>query len=356
MKGHIRKTKDGRWVGVVYLGKDTVTGKKKYKWIYGDSRKEVQKKVNELIYQIENNIYVNPENITVGEYLDEWLKVYAANLAPTTASLYKMYIEKHIKPYLGKIKLQKLMPIQIQNFYNEKLKEQKGKTVRKYHCLLHRALEDAVRNNLILNNPCKNVTPPKSEKYTPNIYTEEEFAKLLDLVKGTFDEVAILLAGGLGLRRGEVFGLKWSDIDWENKRITIRQTKVRFDKLIEKGPKSEAGMRTIAVPDFILNVLREYRKKQGFESEYVCDKYKPDSYSEHFTKLLDKHGLKHIRFHDLRHYNATIMLKYGIPDKIASKRLGHASVSITREIYQHVLDDMDKSAAEKIDALLKERR
>lgn len=349
----IRQLKNKRWVAIVYLGRDPVTGKKKQKWIYGDSQREVTKKANELEYKLNNNLYTNPTKITVGEYLDEWFSVYKKTLAETTQSLYQMYINVHIKPALGKIRLQKLLPLQVQSFYNDKLQTQKGTTVYKYHVLLNRAMEDAVVNKIILDNPCKYTTiPNRKSKYKPTVYDPENLNKLLDIVYDTVDEKPIILAAGAGLRRGEVFGVRWENVDFENKTITIENTIVRFDKYVEKDPKSETSLRTFTVPQIVLDVLKRHMKKEGRISGFICHEFKPDSYSQRFRKLLKKHGLPHIRFHDLRHYHATLMLRSGVPDKVASKRLGHSSVTVTREIYQHVLEDMDQEAASKIDLQL----
>ncbi len=351
MKGSVFRDNSGRWRGVVELPK-VADGKRKQKVFYGDTKKEVQIKVNELIYEIENNLYCNESCITLGQYMREWYKIYTVNLQETTKQLYKMYMDKHIIPSIGNLKIKKIKPMQIQELYNRKLETLSGKTVRKLHSFLNRVFKDAVKNRFMKYNPCDGIDKPKNGKCEYVLYTEENFLNLLDLVKGTFDGICILLAGVCGLRRGEIFGLRLIDIDFSNRAISIKETMVRFSgEWIIKAPKNETSQRKIKVPDFVITALGNYIKSLSVVPERICSKFKPDAYSKHFRKLLARHKLEHIRFHDLRHFNATIMLKYGIPDKIASKRLGHSQVQTTREIYQHVLPDMDRQASDTVESI-----
>lgn len=332
-----------------------VHGKKKYKYVYGNTQKEVRQKANEIEYKKNNNLYVNPKNMYMSEFLEEWLDLHKTHIANTTKKLYDMYLEKHINPTLGKLKLNKIMPIHIEKFYAEKMKKQKGKTVRKYHNLLHKAFDYALKNELIAYNPCDRVQKPKIEKYKPNICNDETFIKLIEITRGTFDIIPIILAAGLDLRRGEVFGLKWTDIDFNKKTVKIEETKVRFNKYVRKNTKTESSTREIVAPDIVLDILNDYKKNTKVLSKYVCDQYQPDSFSKHFKKLLKDNKLPEIRFHDLRHYNAILMMKLGIPDKIAAKRMGHATTKTLQEIYQHATDDMDLKAAQKINDELKRK-
>lgn len=302
------------------------------------------------------------------QYLKKWLKVYAdENLEQTTRELYEMYVEVHINPFFGKQKIKDIKPMQIQEFYNEKMKDielpdgkvKKGlskNTIGKLHSFLNRAFEDAITNRTIKYNPCQGVKKPKKQKYKPAICSEKSFDTLVEETKGTLDGVLILLAGICGLRRGEIFGLRFIDIDPLNFKITIFQTKVRFNKeWIIKKPKSETSSRTISVPEFVTTSINAYLSTLKIVPELIFSEFQPDAYSKHFKKLLAKHNLPPMRFHDLRHYNAIIMMKYGVPDKVASRRLGHSQVQLTREIYQHVLPDMDRQAANVIEGAFEKR-
>jgi integrase len=351
MKGSVFKDNSGRWRGVVELPR-AADGKRKQKVLYGQTKKEAQIKVNELIYEIENNLFSNESAATLEQYMTEWFKTYTVSLQETTRQLYKMYMDVHIIPNIGNLKIKKIKPMQIQEFYNLKLDQLSGKTVGKLHSFLNRVFKDAVKNRFIKYNPCDGVDKPKGKKYEHALYTEENFLSLLNVVKGTFDEICILLAGVCGLRRGEIFGLRLTDIDFENKTISIRETMVRFNgEWIIKPPKNETSQRKIKVPGFVITALSNYMRALSVVPERIFSEYKPGAYSKHFKQLLIKHELKHIRFHDLRHFNATIMLAYGIPDKIASKRLGHSQVQTTREIYQHVLPSMDSQASDTIEEI-----
>jgi integrase len=247
----------------------------------------------------------------------------------------------------------------VDKFYNtlrtlpiDKEKNQKplsNNSIVKIHSILHSALEYAKVNKKLMSNPIDYVKPPKKDKFIPNILDEKNFNKLYSAVHGTFDEIPIVLAACTGLRRSEIFGLTWKNIDMENCLIRIEKITTRYSKYITKKPKSNSSQRTFAVPKFVIDILKNYRSSLKVVPEYVCDKFKAQSYSGHFKLILEKNKLPEFRFHDLRHFNAIIMMKYNIPDKVASERLGHAHVSTTRQIYQHVISDMDREAANIID-------
>jgi len=372
--GSIFQDKSGRWRGVVNLPKGQ-DGSRKQKVFYGDTtktvsqqKKELQVQITDLEYEINNNLYLNETNKTMEQYLKDWLKVYAdENLEETTRQLYEMYVKVHINPSLGKFKIKDIRPMQIQEFYNEKMKDVKlenGKvkkglsnnTIGKLHSFLNRAYEDAITNRTVKYNPCQGVKKPRKAKYKPAVCNEKSFETLLSETKGTLDGALILLAGICGLRRGEIFGLRFIDIDPINFKLTIFQTKVRFNKKwIIKKPKSETSSRTISVPEFVTNTISAYLAGLKVVPELIFSEFQPDAYSKHFKKLLVTHGLPPMRFHDLRHFNAVIMMKYGVPDKVASQRLGHSQVQITREIYQHVLPDMDRQASVVIEGVFSKR-
>ena len=368
--GSIFQDKSGRWRGVVNLPKGP-DGSRKQKVFYGDpcqtpgqQKKELQVKITDLEYEINNNLYLNETNDTMAQYLKKWLKTYAdENLEETTRELYEMYAKVHINPFFENYRIKDIKPMQIQEFFNEKMKDielENGKikkglsknTIGKLHCFLNRAFDDAIKNRIVKYNPCQGVKKPKKKKYKPIICAENNFGFLLEETKGTLDEILILLAGICGLRRGEIFGLRIIDIDITNSKLTIFQTKVRFNgKWIIKGPKNETSARTISVPGFVTSTISSYLTRLKVVPELIFSEYQPDAYSKHFRSLLANYKLPHMRFHDLRHFNAIIMMKYGVPDKVASGRLGHSQVQTTREIYQHVLPDMDQHASTVIEGI-----
>ena len=286
--GSVYQDKQGRWRGTTELPRGKDGKRRKSPPFYGNPKmsdakqqKELWSKINALEYEIENNLYASESNASLEEYFNEWFKIYTADLQETTRELYRIYIDKHIVPELGDLKIKKIMPMQLQEFYNKKLAVPlSGKTVGKLHSFLNRALKDAMKNRLIKYNPCDGVDKPKAKKFTATIYNEETFDKLMTLTKGTFDEVAILLAGVCGLRRGEIFGLRLRDIDFKESRISIIETMVRMNgEWIIKAPKSETSQRNIKIPRFVTEVINEYLTSLKVVPERICGQYKPSSYS-----------------------------------------------------------------------------
>lgn len=347
------KRKDGRWQAYVELPPDPTTGKRKRKYVYGNTRKECSQKLSEAEGKAATGYFFEGDKLTVSAYLQHWLDVYCDNLAPSTVSGYRRYIMNHIVPDIGDIKLSKLLPMHIQGFYNRELQRKyKGKTILQEHRILRKAFSDAVKNNLLVANPADKVTPPQEEPYKPaTVLTPEQYTSMLRAAENTVHELPIILAGLLGLRRSEVFALKWKDVDFKACKLTIREAAVPSDKEVHiKKPKNASSFRELVIPKKLMPIFKKYR---GMPESYVClnEKGNPQSvksYNCRFRNFLKNNGLPHCRFHDLRHYNATLMLRLGIDAKQAAERLGHSTPVITQKLYQHVTVDMDQEAAEKI--------
>jgi integrase len=381
MKPYQRKS-DNRWVQEIKLE----NGEKKV--VYGKTEKEVTEKADEIKFQIRTGQYMAESKDTLIWFLKEYHKVRAgydawnpksirpnkAKWEQTTAELFKMYIDVHFEPYFKDMRLKDIKPMTLDKFYNFKLSNERevkfkqGKTettkkvklsnntVIKLHKFLKAAFNYAVINDKIRKNPTDGVELAPKEKYEPVIYSEEQFLKLLDYVDGKDDEVPIILGAGCGLRRGEILGLRWSDIDFKNCTITVSRSEVSFTvDIIEKNPKNETSKRTFAAPAYVINTLKWHYEKNGKpdKNQNIVTRWKPKSLSDRFNWLLKHFDMPHIRLHDLRHYNAVIMLRENIQDKVAAERLGHSTVSTLREVYQHVLKDMDEAAAEKINNSIK---
>lgn len=377
MRGHIRK-RGNKYAIVVDMGRDPVSGKRQQKWFSGyESEKEAEKAIADIISKIYNNNFISPKKITVKEYLEDWLQTYGQEyLAKTTLETYTINIKKHIVPYLGSIKLQDLKPIHIDKFLHKMLREGRvdGKgglakaTVLKIHKILSRALNNALKLQLIEKNPAVYVEAPRVSNAATDVLTIDQIRELLNLCKGTSMEIPVNLAVGLGLRRGEVLGLQWSDISFQEKTLTVSEVLARTTKdVFLKEPKTEKSRRTLIVPGDLLQLLKKHRKEQmelklvlGPEYEdhnLVCCRnngqpINPSTFSYHFKTFLQKNNFPHIRFHDLRHTFATVLMANNVSPKIASSVLGHTNISTTMDLYSHVLTDMKKEVADKISQVI----
>jgi integrase len=371
----VYKTSSGKYVASKSMGKDAF-GKRVRPTFYGDTKKEAEDKLNTFLFEYKAGIYAKPKKDTLISFLREYCEACNSRWEDTTKELYHMYIGVHFEPYFKEMKLSDVKPNVLDKFYNYKLTTQgeyevvkKGKrvvkkrpamsinSVRKLNTFLKAAFNYAIVNKQMRDNPTAHVLLAKKINYKPTVYDEKQFADLLDDVAGTDDEIPILFAGSCGFRRGEVFGVRWKDVNLDKKTITVEKTRVRFKTNIEKKPKNETSSRTITAPGHVITALKLYkvRCKRKEPNDLVITRWRPQSYSQHFKKLLARYNLVHIRFHDLRHYNAVIMCKYGISDKVAADRLGHSTVTTLRKVYQHVLNDMDVYAADQIDSSMQKK-
>ncbi|NLG79219.1 MAG: site-specific integrase [Firmicutes bacterium] len=378
MKGFIEK-RGNSWRLSVYLGKDPVTGKERRirKTVRG-SEKDAQKALRDLLHSIDEGTFVEPAKMTVEQYLGQWLETHKANVEPTTHDWYALVCRKHIAPHLGQVQLQKLTPLAIQQFYASKLQEGRldGKgvslspnTVRHIHRVLHKALNAAVKLQLIPRNPCDAVEPPKAVKKEARYWTPEEAAQFLEAIQEDRLYALFYVALGTGLRRGELLGLRWQDVDLNEGRLTVRQEIVRKSKgTLVKAPKTEKSRATISLSRGVVEVLKKHKARQAQERLLMGDQYhdsglvfttfegKPldPSYisGDYFGKLIEKAKVRKINFHALRHTHATILASQGVPLKVVSERLRHSSVAITGDIYSHVFAEMDREAADSFDAAM----
>lgn len=386
VSGHIRKREkkggDVSYQIIIELPIDSATGKRnrKYKTVKG-TKKQAEKVMREMMDDLENNSYIEDSRMTVAEFVKQWLELYLKDLSPTTLQGYEYQTENYIiNQNIGKIRLQDLTTSDVQRWINslyEKSpltnKPMSAKTVKNIYHNLCAAIDKAVVLEIVKKNVCKAVSLSKVQKYTAEVYDEKEIQQLLSIIKGTDMELPLMIDINLGLRRGELLGLKWKHIDFEKGLISIEDNMVEVkkevsaDRILTKLPKSLSGQRIIPISSALTEYLKKahtnylmQKLKMGkdfFDGDYViCQEngkpYKPNSFTSKFNDFLKKNNLKHIRLHDLRHTNATLMLTQGISPKVAQMRLGHSDYSTTMNIYSHVLKSVETEAAEKIENVI----
>lgn len=306
----------------------------------------------------ENNIIVD-EHISVADYLKRYLETSAKHkVKPSTFSAYRRDIEGHILPELGKIKLSALTPHQIQDLYNKKLKDGLSKkSVLNIHGVLRTALNQAVKLGLLIQNPCTLVTPPRPEKTLPSIWTVEQSQLFLDAVEDHRYYLIYLIALTTGARRGEILGLEWQNISWENSTISIQKSVNEVEgKAMVGDTKTKRSRRIIALPQLVIDNLKAKREESGDNSGFIFKTSKntiilPRNLLRHFHSVLDRIDIPRIRFHDMRHTAATILLQQGVHPKKVQELLGHSSIVLTLDTYSHIIPTLHNETAKKMNEL-----
>jgi integrase len=324
--------------------------------------------------------YTEPSKQTVAEFLGRWLKTVQANLAPRTFERYKQLVEVNIIPKLGAILLTQLQPVQIAEFYTwagtaGKQRTNSGlniRTVLHIHRLLRQALQQAVLWQLRPTNPADLVDAPRPPEIEMKPVEEDRAGLLILLSEGTRLFLPILTALCTGMRRGEILGIRWSDLDFENSRVTVNQSvsETRKDGVFFKSPKRKKSRRTITLPAILIAAIREQQKnQQEFKNMFGPD-YKdfdlvmpnpdgtpwaPDRFSRIYKDFVKTRGAGDIRFHDLRHTHASELLRRGTPLKTVSERLGHANATITLNTYAHVMTGDDEKASDLVGDFLEKQ-
>ena len=367
-EGSIRKRKDGRWEGRYTAGRDPVTGKAIYKNVLGKTQAEVKEKLKSAIEK-NSAISLRTEQYTFGQWLDTWMENYAK--LQVRASSYKTYqgfIENHIRPALGKIPLEKLTAMDLQRLYKHLLEsgrvectesrsKPKGlsvKTARNINQMISSALNCAVEQRLIPANPTKGCVLPKLERKEMKILPPESLGTFFEEARrsGMFELYYIDLA--TGLRRGELLGLKWSDIDLDKGIIHVRRQVLRQNGEVVEAPlKTKNSYRNIAIGADAVKVLKgiEQKDEHVFPSPYGGP-MSPDSVLHMLQRVLKRAGLERIRFHDLRHTFSVLALQNGVDVKTLSAMLGHYSAGFTLDTYAHVTTSMQKQAANAVGSFL----
>ncbi len=381
-EGSITKRKsDGRWQGYVTVGYDVETGKPKKKYFYGKTRKEVQEQVNEALGKVRTGTYREPSKLTMAEWLTTWLNDYMKpSLRPTTWENYEIQVMRHILPALGHLRLSQLQTSNLQKLYNDKLSNggrldgKEGglspRSVRYIHTLIHAALEQAKKEGMITINVADAVKLPHDQKKEIQCLDTEGVKKFLTAARDTKHFPAYFLALNTGLRRGELLGLRWKDVDLKAGSITVNQGLVRTKQgLVFQEPKTKLSNRTIGVSPQVVIALKDHKKRQNEERLAAGTAYNkehdlvfcnelggpicPRGFTRHFERLLKKSGLEgKVTFHGLRHTFATLSLQEGAAARTVQEALGHHKAAFTLDVYSSVTDKMKKEATDKIGNLL----
>lgn len=320
-----------------------------------------------VLADADRGVVVERSPLTVSEYLEQWLDGVAGDLKPTTLGSYRQAV-KRLKRTIGDVKVQDLKPLAVERAYQKLTASGLGaKTVLNTHMVLRRALADAERLDLVVRNAAAAARPPSVRRKEQETWTPEELSRFLASVADHRLFAAFVLSATTGMRRGELMGLRWRDVDLDAGRLSIVSTITTVNgRAVESSTKTNKSRRRIALDGGTVAVLRAHQERQSAERQHAGKLWSdsglvftredgtalhPDRFTHLFTRLIRKAGLSPIRLHDLRHTYATLALEAGVHPKIVSERLGHATTGITLDLYSHVTPSMDEQAAETIAGL-----
>jgi integrase len=358
------------------MGFDPEAGKYKTKWIpAGDTKREAETKRAELIHQLDTGTFIMPGKTTLAEYLQQWLMDYAKpKLCPRSYDRYADIIRQHINPKLGKTPLTQLKPAQLQNLYSEWLSNGlSNRTVKYHHAVIHNALRCALKWGMVGRNVADAVETPKARQNEMQVWSDYEVSRFLEYAEDSPYFALFYTALFTGMRRSELLALRWSDVDLLMGEIQVSRglQQLKDSSLVFSQPKSAKSNRKIALSPSTIQVLREHYEKQKAEMANLGRKItddslvfshidgtpiRPNTITYAWVNTVKRSGLKAIRFHDLRHTHASLMLQQGVHPKIVQERLGHSSISMTLDTYSHVAPGLQEAAAKGFDELVVPKR
>jgi integrase len=354
------------------------TGKRRVKFVSlpgCKGKREAQQECARIITEMQCGTFVEPDRTTLAQFLERWLSHIETQVTPRTYDGYAEKVRNNLIPLLGAVLVAKLRPEQITGAYTKALLGGRcdggcglsRQTVKHMHVILKQALTQARLWHVIANNPADLVKPPKRDPKEMQTVDTNQTAKMIEAARGTPIFVPILLGVLCGMRRGEICALRWRTVNLETGQLSIvASLEQGKGGLREKQPKNGKG-RTVALPPMLVTELRRHRLEQAqwflklgvrlTDDHHVCaredgERVWPSSLTRAFRKFMRRHRLPQIRLHDLRHSHATHLLAQGVHPKIAQERLGHSSISITLDLYSHVLPGMQEDAAAKVDAAI----
>jgi integrase len=367
-EGSITRRKDGLYMARYTV--QTATGAKRIT-LYGKTRREVDEKLTKAKADRDGGLVFDADNLKLGEYLARWLADSVRDtVRPTTFERYEQLVRLHIRPELGKVKLKNLTSAHVRGLYREKLDAGLSpRTVQYVHVTLHKVLKQAIADGLIPRNATEAVKPPQVRREEMRPLTAEQARILFDAAKGDRLEALYVLAVTTGLRQGELLGLKWDDVNFKVGTLQVRRTLTTAKGgPVLSAPKTKGSRRTVRFSQTALEALRSHLERQLEEIDRAGDLWRENGLifasesgsplsrqhvtARRFKPLLKQAGLPEIRFHDLRHTCATLLLSKNVNPKVVSELLGHASIAITLDTYSHVLPTMQESAAKAMEDAL----
>lgn len=367
-EGSIFKRRDGRWCAVADLG--WVDGKRKRKHLYGETRAKVADALVRVLRAAQLGVQPADDLVTLGQFLERWLEERVRpRLRETTTAGYEEIVRRFLVPGLGNQKLSKLSPSDVQRFLNLKLEETgRPNRVRYIRAVLRAALSQAVRWELVSRNVAALAEAPAVVKHEVDPLDPAQARRLLDLAKGRRHEALFTVALAIGLRRGEIVGLRWEHVDLEQGLVRVREQRQRVKgQVLVLGPKSETSRRDIRLPEVCVRALREHKRRQAADRLKLGEEWTETGYvfttrnglpldgrnvSRWFKRALAEAGLPAKRFHDARHTCASLLLAQGVPARVVMNVLGHSDIRLTLNTYAHVIPQLRDDAAEKMNAVL----
>lgn len=334
-----------------------------------DTKREAIDKLAELKMEVIEGYFIDPSHLTLEQFLEEWRRGAESRTEETTFYNRGLYIKNHILPYFKDTKLQDIDLRMSQNFIDKMSSDGYAfNTIENVRTTVVLALDSAVEYKLIKENPMRLAKLPKRDAKEMKVWTVEQVNHFLNYTKDNSKfHCVYALALMTGMRQGEILGLRWQDIDFEKKMLYVRQTLTHYGKSFKKGAKTKSGVRSIAISDNLIKILKEEKEKVEYKKKRALDEWIeldlvicalngnrvfPSNLTKFFKKDIINAGVPDIRFHDMRHTHATMLMEQNVNVKVVSERLGHSRISITLDTYSHVLPNMQRDVATNIDEII----
>jgi integrase len=361
-EGTIYKRSDGKWCGAITTRRSDGSAKRSV--LYGRTQNAVLQKLRALRARADETVELKSDTLSTGDFLERWLgDCVRVQCRPATYQLYSLLVKRHIAPHIGKVRLAHLAASDVSNLYTRlKSLGASERMVQMVHARLHSALKQAVRWELAFRNVSDLVDPPRAERKQMRALDRDEVRRFLETARGVQLYALYVLAVTTGLRQGELLALQWPDIDFKRGTLSVRHTLLEVNNRLVLGePKTRASKRLVTLPKIALSALEEQSLRSGtsaprpiwvFADSNGGPLRKSNLIRRSFKPLLEAASLPNIRFHDLRHTAATLLMAEGVHPKVVQERLGHSSIGLTLDTYSHVLPSMQNEAADKLDAAL----